>query len=60
MTTTKEKRVFKNLEEIIHPKYGKGKCVGYVAGGSEVRVQFESGEIRDFIPKYLDMVIKPK
>lgn len=45
------------IKEVIHPDYGKGKIVGWVQGAFW-RVEFESGEVRDFLPSKIDKYVK--
>jgi len=48
---------FGNGSKVKHIVYGKGKCVGFVQG-QYWRIQFESGEVRDFLPNKLFMNLK--
>jgi hypothetical protein len=43
---------FGNGSKVNHIIYGVGKCVGFVRGTSW-RIEFDNGQIRDFIPSKL-------
>lgn len=57
-----QNRIFKNLENLNVEGYGKGKVVGYVSNGQSVRVEFESGEVKDFHPVKLEakLITEPR
>lgn len=43
---------FGNGSKVNHIDYGKGECVGFVRG-EYWRIQFDSGDVRDFLPSKL-------
>jgi hypothetical protein len=46
-------QIFTNNERVHVLGYGQGNCIGYVDNARLIRVQFDSGNVRDFHPNKL-------
>jgi len=58
-TQTKTQPTFKNGQEILVRNYGKGTIIGRVGYylPLDIRIEFESGDVRDFNEKKLTNLV---